>query len=83
MNKIKLNRFSEKIISESQMDELNGGETVKFCGCSCYYEHRGGSSIVSNRKANDAGSPKGLSSPKGKYKQFTLETDGKAPIEES
>jgi natural product precursor len=64
MNKIKLNRLSDRRVAEMQMNMVRGGAAERKCPqgccCGCLYEGTpGGSTTADNDAANDA---KGLQS---------------------
>ena len=52
MNTLKLNTLEKNILSQKEMNNLNGGES---CGCGCLYQSQGGSSTQDNGFANSSG----------------------------
>ncbi len=61
MKKMKLNQLNSFSLSEMEMGQVKGGQTVKGnCACACRYAQKGGSSTSGNGNANNSG---GLSSP--------------------
>lgn len=53
MKNLKLNSLASKSLSETQMNEIKGGDCS--CGCGCLYANSGGSSTNSNANANRSG----------------------------
>lgn len=49
LKKLKLSTLSETIMKDKEMNGLKGGNS---CGCSCYWEGQGGSSVDDNAEAN-------------------------------
>jgi hypothetical protein len=62
MKNLKLNTMASDNLSKVEMNQLNGGEAQRVCGCGCAYRDNGGSSIKDNCSANYYGGSKGLNS---------------------
>ena len=56
-----MKNLKDSQLSKKNMQKMLGGEEVKVaCCCACAYSDKGGSSVMGNFLANDAG---GLQSP--------------------
>lgn len=57
LRKIKLSDLSDAGLKDKELNALRGGVDGAFCGCSCYWADKGGSSSADNSDANwDQGS---------------------------
>lgn len=57
LRKIKLSDLSDAGLKDKELNALRGGVSGEYCGCSCYWADKGGSSIADNSDANwDQGS---------------------------
>jgi natural product precursor len=73
MKKLKLNKLSDHLFDEKQMNSVKGGaapgEGPCGCCCACAYANNGGSSTADNLAANEAG---GLYSDPGCFRDVVI-----------
>lgn len=65
LSRLKLNNLSDRQLEKIEMNELKGGNSDRFCTCSCFWAEYGGSSSSDNMNANYKVGPYGGYSPEG------------------
>jgi natural product precursor len=66
---IKVNNLNNSKLEKREMNDVKGGGG-RVCGCSCWAEDDGGSSVRDNCDANWQGGENGLWSPRGPIREI-------------